>query len=114
MSGTERMRAYRKQREARFKVLLDGLRAGGCTWCGEAWDGANILLPHMYGDKRFKLTLNQWSRPWEVLVEEASKAEVMCRGCHKELRRGTLDIPEGMKWSKLDVDRGVETVGDGG
>jgi len=70
----------------RKKNLVDML-GGKCKMCN--YDKCLNALDFHHRDpdtKTFGLTLNVlWSKPWDLLVNESMKCDVLCANCHREI-----------------------------
>lgn len=79
-------RKYRNRLQAlRFTLLA--VHGGHCTNC--KIDDLRLLdFDHVDPEtKSFHLSASSMSRPWDVLVAEAKKCQILCCNCHRSLRK---------------------------
>lgn len=91
-----------KNRETQLAYLRDYQRAKGrvfgrlkqlmgCARCGYRQNYAALELHHPEGkDKPFS---SRW--PWERILEELSRCEVLCSCCHRALHNPGAERPSG-------------------
>jgi 5-methylcytosine-specific restriction endonuclease McrA len=86
-------RSGRRKQElwaARTQLLLDHFADHPCTDCGET-DPLVLEFDHLR-DKRFNIGTKLATFPWEVILEEIAKCDVVCANCHRRRtarRRGS-------------------------
>ena len=77
-------RNKRRRHERKAKLLK--MFGGKCNQCG--YDRSPSALEFHHRDsasKEFTISGNRLtSKPWEVLVAEAEKCELLCCNCHRE------------------------------
>lgn len=78
----ERKRAwYAAWAERRRQAVRDIKLARGCTDCGYRAHYAALQFDHLK-DKAFTISAKHLNRPWEVVLEEIAKCDVVCANCH--------------------------------
>lgn len=85
----------RKQKLAleRTRFLIDYFIQNPCTDCGER-DVLVLEFDHLR-DKEFVIGGNLVDRPWEAILAEIEKCDVVCANCHRRRtarRRGSLRV----------------------
>ena len=77
----------------RTQWLIDYFRSHPCTDCGET-DPVVLEFDHLR-DKLFNVTQKLVDRPWQAILDEIEKCEVVCANCHRRRtarRRGALRL----------------------
>jgi len=75
----------------RTAYLIAYFAAHPCVDCGET-DPLVLEFDHL-GDKVFTIAAGLRDRPWQAILDEIEKCEVVCANCHRRrtaLRRGSL------------------------
>jgi hypothetical protein len=74
--------------EERTLYLVAYLREHPCVDCGE--DDPVVLEFDHLRDKKFAISAGLQSRPWQDVLDEIAKCEVVCANCHRRrtARRG--------------------------
>lgn len=76
------------------KNFLDGLRSGPCVDCGNTFPPCAMDFDHLPGTVKLFGIMNRWrSRPWDDMLTEIAKCEIVCACCHRvrtEERRSKL------------------------
>lgn len=70
------------QRARDFKQRLVDLSGGRCSKCG--YDRCIAALDFHHRDPSIKEFNLKTSVPWDRLVEEAKKCDLLCANCHRE------------------------------
>ncbi len=105
----ENAATYRRQMAIeRTDWLLEFFLANPCADCGET-DAVVLEFDHLW-DKKFSIASNFYTKPWDDILEEIAKCEVVCANCHRRrtaLRGGFLraDVAQLVERdpSKVDV-----------
>ena len=87
----------------RTEALLEFFQSHPCCDCGEA-DPVVLEFDHLR-DKEFSIGHKLAVRPWEQIVAEIEKCEVVCANCHRRRtaeRRGALRA----RLSRMRTDKG--------
>jgi len=77
---------FQKIRRLERKLKLIELFGAKCKICGYCKNFAALNFHHIEPkDKSFPLDIkNIGSKPWEVLLKESKKCELLCSNCHSE------------------------------
>jgi hypothetical protein len=78
-------KARKHERRARLIEML----GGKCVRCGVT---KRLEFDHVDSKTKQFVVCSDLSRPWDELVEEALRCQLLCRPCHKE--KGAEDRPE--------------------
>ena len=78
-------KAWKQARRARLIEML----GGGCVRCGATED---LEFDHIDPSTKVFAICAGLSKAWDVLVEEASKTQLLCKPCH--VAKGAEDRPE--------------------
>ena len=72
----------------RTKLLVEFLRLHPCVDCGET-DPIVLEFDHL-ADKIFAISVGLRDRPWQDVLDEIDKCDVVCANCHRRrtARRG--------------------------
>ena len=75
------------------KMVLDSLKSVGCACCGEK--DTVCLDFHHYDptEKEFNMS-SALTKPFEKMIEEASKCIVTCSNCHRKIHAGAINLEE--------------------
>ena len=76
--------AQRRKREIareRALLLIEFFRTHPCVDCGE--DDPLVLEFDHVGDKAFNIAKGLRDRPWESVLAEMAKCQVVCANCHR-------------------------------
>ena len=75
-----KMQTFRKR-----KQQLIALFNSCCARCTLAYDGTNAAVFHFHHlrDKSFSLGNQLMNKAWAIILEEASKCEMICANCHE-------------------------------
>jgi hypothetical protein len=71
----------RRLRQERTLALIDYFRTHPCVDCGE-WDPVVLEFDHVRA-KSFDIGQKLLDYPWEAIVNEIAKCEVVCANCHR-------------------------------
>ena len=95
--STERVRKWRQihpgmdakdvynRRKLRRKALIEN-RGGKCIRCGYNRCLSALEFHHIDpSTKLFELVQRHMTKPWDLLIVEAQKCELLCANCHREL-----------------------------
>lgn len=81
-------RTYTNQQKRGWerKAELVNTFGGKCNRCGYSKNYSGLTFHHIHPkDKSFGLDVRHLSnRPWDEIVKEASKCELLCHNCHAE------------------------------
>jgi hypothetical protein len=80
-------------RRERTELLIDYLQTHPCVDCGES-DPVVLEFDHLR-DKSFAVAAKLVDYPWERILEEIEKCEVVCANCHRRRtahRRSALRV----------------------
>ena len=93
LANRERYIAAANRRKAalideRLQYLFGFFRKNPCVDCGET-DPLVLEFDHL-ADKKFAISVGLGTRPWEDLLREIDKCDVVCANCHRRrtIRRG--------------------------
>ena len=77
-----------ESRLERVAYLLDSFERHPCTDCGER-DPLVLEFDHV-ADKQFSIATGLLRRPWQAVLDEMAKCEVVCANCHRRrtVKRG--------------------------
>ena len=76
-----KMNEYLKQRYFSLKMKAFGLLGNKCANCNAEKD---LQIDHIdYKLKKFNITPSLRSKPWEDVLIELKKCQLLCRKCHK-------------------------------
>lgn len=76
----ERRERIGPERQAQLREFL---ASHSCLDCDEA-DPRVLEFDHVKGDKKANISqMVNWCKPWEEILEEIGKCEVVCRNCHR-------------------------------
>ncbi len=80
------------------RAILIAYFGGTCMDCGGTFPTPCFDFHHRdtYA-KKFTLTMAQCSRPWDKLVEEANKCDLICANCHRLRHLSNKEWYEGWK-----------------
>ena len=79
----ERMDDYaRQRREATLRRVLEYLREHPCVDCGEA-DPIVLEFDHLRDKVSNISAMASSSQPWDKILAEIAKCEVVCANCHR-------------------------------
>lgn len=74
------------------KLYLIKLKGGKCKLCGYN-DNISCLLFHHKFDKSFSLDSSKLIiKPWDDILKEAEKCDLLCHNCHNELHNPEREI----------------------
>src|SRR5205085_530902 len=83
--------SYRCQRRRRIerKQRLVEIRGGRCEDCGYDITVAALEFHHWDArEKKFGISRDGLSRPWEAIAAELLKCVMLCANCHREIHAG--------------------------
>lgn len=72
----------KKSRDARRR-LIDAIKSVPCTECGVTYPPYVMEFDHVRGEKSFVISANISQKPWDVVLAEIAKCEVVCSNCHQ-------------------------------
>jgi hypothetical protein len=83
--NSAKLRAQRLTRTAtRDEYLTNYKMSRGCTDCGYNKHPRALDLDHVRGEKLFTIGgVNRESKPWEDVLAEIEKCDVVCSNCHR-------------------------------
>ena len=87
------------RRHLRKKRLVE-LYGGKCIKCNYDKNLRNLVFHHKDPQQK-NFEINAYSigaKPWDKLIEEANKCELMCHICHNDYH-----YPEGLDWKNWDI-----------
>lgn len=76
---------WRKKREQNRRKLIDEIKLSkGCLHCGYKEHAVALDFDHLNpSEKDFNISANFACAPFEALMEEISKCQVLCANCHR-------------------------------
>lgn len=80
---------YRKYGEASYqkrRKALDAIKNVPCTDCGERFPPECMDFDHIAENKSFGVG-QSWTKPWDVVLDEIKKCEIVCSNCHRTRTR---------------------------
>jgi hypothetical protein len=102
--SNEYMREYMARRRAERRRRLIELPGGQCARCGVIDD---LQFDHVDGvDREFRLNGKDLDGPWERILAEAAKCQLLCPPCHRAKSKECGETGGG--WNRIDGPDGFE------
>lgn len=89
--------SLQKKRWKDRKVKIVELLGGQCERCGYDKNYAALDLHHINPDDKEYLLRDVIRRPWNVVIAEIRKCELICKNCHSEHHHP--------QWNKHDIEQ---------
>jgi hypothetical protein len=93
----ERIKVYRKKASQKYsrhrRNFLQAIKKmAGCAICGRNQYAGGLDFHHIDPECK-SFSLSKAGMPWEALVIEQDKCEVLCKYCHGAVESGELEWP---------------------
>lgn len=76
------MRDYMARRTQQRRTAIDKFKEVPCADCGQAYPPVCMDFDHVEDNKLFDVGRGK-HRPWESIMAEIEKCEVVCANCHR-------------------------------
>jgi hypothetical protein len=77
--------AHNRVRKEQYRRDVDVLKKHPCTDCGIEYPPYVMQFDHVRGKKLGNVATMVWNlRPWDLILEEIAKCELVCANCHAE------------------------------
>ena len=85
----QKINEHKKQQRKLTKIKAVELKGGKCIRCGYNKCIAALVFHHRNPDEKdkdtYKVKESLWVRPWEFILQEIEKCDLLCANCHHEI-----------------------------